>query len=411
MKIDHFPRFLQSTFRAQRKWFSRIGFEHFRFLIVALLINARRGKLSHLTNAIPNHGHRTAHARFLTSKWDAPSVLAAQAIRIIKHMKPRPNEPIYLLIDDTRIRKHGRKMAGVSKIWDQKTHAFMRGHIVLLAAIHFRGITIPWAVELWMPKTQTVNDYRKLTQIAASLIQQFPTNISRKVRVLFDAAYLAQTVVKACESQGFTWFSVAARNRKLFRRGQKKSIRDLAPGVLKYHGHRVRMKRSRGWRWMRIASVIGTLGKTGKVRLVVSKRSKRSGREMLSVVTNELKRSDRETIVVYEKRWNIEVLFKELRTSLSLTDYQVMSRIAIERHLHLSCMAHQTLTHQAVLAEGAQAKQENKDVTLPTLQQQIDNFRQQANHDRVNRLLKRIKNKKTKALLRRYLNAEAPVAA
>lgn len=411
MKIDHFPRFLQSTFRTQRKWFSRIGFEHFRFLIVALLINARRGKLCHLTKAIPNQGHRTAHARFLTSKWDAPGVLAAQALRIIKHMKPGRNEPVYLLIDDTRIRKHGRKMAGVSKIWDQKTHAFMRGHIVVMAAIHFRGITIPWAVELWMPKEQVGSDYRKLTQIAVSLIQRFPQGISRKVRVLFDAAYLAQTVVKACQSQGFTWFSVAARNRKLFRRGRKKAIRDLAPGVLKYHGHRVRMKRSRGWRWMRIASVLGTLGKTGEVRLVVSKRSGGSGREMLSVVTNELKRTARETIAIYEKRWNIEVLFKELRTSLSLTDYQVISRLAIERHLHLSCMAHQTLTHQAVLAEGAQAKQENRDVTLPTMQQQIDDFRHHANRDRVNRLVNRIKNKKTKAAVRRYLNDEAPVAA
>ena len=171
------------------------------------------------------------------------------------------------------------------------------------------------------------------------------------------------------------------------------------------------MKRSRGWRWMRIASVLGTLGKTGEVRLVVSKRSRRSGREMLSVVTNELKRSARETIAIYEKRWNIEVLFKELRTSLSLTDYQVMSRIAIERHLHLSCMAHQTLTHQAILAEGAQAKRENKDVTLPTMQQQIDDFRHQANRDRVNRLESRIKNKKTKAAVRRYLKDEAPVAA
>ena len=46
-------KFLQSTFRPQRRRFSRIGFDHFRFLIVALLINARSTKLSHLANAYP----------------------------------------------------------------------------------------------------------------------------------------------------------------------------------------------------------------------------------------------------------------------------------------------------------------------------------------------------------------------
>lgn len=62
----------------------------------------------------------------------------------------------------------------VSKIRDQKTHSFMRGHIVLTAAIHFRGVTIPWAIELWIPKSQAGPKYRKLTQIAVDLIKRFP---------------------------------------------------------------------------------------------------------------------------------------------------------------------------------------------------------------------------------------------
>lgn len=411
MHVDQFPSFLQSTFRPQRRWFSRTGFDHFRFLIIALLINARATKLSHLANAIPQHGHRTSHARFLISDWDAPSILSAQAERIIRQMKPGKREAIYLLIDDTRIKKRGKKMYGLSKIWDPKIHSFMRGHVVITAAILFRGVTIPWAIELWIPKAQAGAGYRKLTEIAVSMIKRFPKLMEMKVRVLFDAAYLAVHVTKACESRGFTWFSVAARNRNLFRRGKKKKIKQLAPGVLRYHGHRIRVKRSRGWRWMRIASVVGALGRTGEVRLVCSKRSGPSSKELLSVVTNELNMKPREIIATYEKRWNIEVLFKELRNSLGLGEYQVLSRTAIERHLHLSCMAHQTLTHQAVMEEGAQAKQEYKDVILPTLNQQIQSFRDRVNRDRTNRLLNRIKDKKLKTKLRSYLLKEAAVAA
>ena len=206
MHVERFPRFLQSTFSVQRKHFSRIGFQHFRFLIVAILVNANKAKLSHLSAAIPSHGHRTSHARFLVSDWDAAGLLAAQAWRIVRSMKPKRGEPIYLMIDDTQIQKRAKKMDGVSKIWNQKSHSFIHGHIVVMAAIRFRGVTIPWAVELWIPKSQAGDSYRKLNQIASSMIRSFHERFSLKVRVLFDAAYLAQSVVRVCESKGLPGF-------------------------------------------------------------------------------------------------------------------------------------------------------------------------------------------------------------
>jgi len=191
-------------------------------------------------------------------------------------MKPRPGQHIYLMIDDTRIAKRGKKMDGVSKIWDQKSHSFTNGHVVILEAILFRGVSIPWAIELWIPKAQAGRNYRKLNQIACSMIRSFPKRFGLKVRVLFDAYYLAQPVVRVCESKGFTWFSVAARNRNLIRGCKKQKLKEIAPGILRYRGRRVRMRRSRGWRWLRIAAVDGILGRTGRVRIVFSKRTRHS---------------------------------------------------------------------------------------------------------------------------------------
>ena len=71
-------------------------------------------------------------------------------------------------------------------------------------------------------------------------------------------------------------------------------------------------------------------------------------------------------MVIFEKRWNIEVLFKELRNSLGFCDYQVLSRNAIERHLHLCCMVHLMLTHQSPQGRRCTSQRENdKEVTLP----------------------------------------------
>ena len=145
--------------------------------------------------------------------------------------------------------------------------------------------------------------------------------------------------------------------------------------------------------------------------MIFSKRTRRSNRELLSVATNEVARTPREIIAIYEQRWNIEVLFKEMRTSLGLCDYQVLRRTAIERYLHLCCTAHQTLTHQAIKEDGAQAKEENKEVVLPSLSQRIEIFRQRVNQDRVTLLLSRIRDKHVKRKIRYYLIQEAAVAA
>jgi len=100
-----------------------------------------------------------------------------------------------------------------------------------------------------------------------------------------------------------------------------------------------------------------------------------------------------------------------MRTSLGLCDYQVLRRTAIVRYLHQCCAAHQTLTHQAIKDEGAKAREEHTEVVLPSLNQQIEMFRQRVNHDRVTTLVSRTRDKHMKRRIRYYLMKEAAVAA
>lgn len=53
----------------------------------------------------------------------------------------------------------------------------------------------------------------------------------------------------------------------------------------------------------------------------------------------------REIIAIYELRWSIEVLFKELHQDLGLGDYQMLAKDGIVHHLHICCLAHLLLTH------------------------------------------------------------------
>ena len=407
-----FPRVLQEMLLPILKELSRPQRKHLRWFVFGILMTISSSRLFQIAKTAPRVGHRTSCGNFLRSDWESVSVMQARAIKTLRWMKPGKQEAIYLIIDDTRKEKRGRKMEAVSKIYDHKSQKFIRGHMIVSAAVMFRGVVLPWKFQLWIPKDQAGDSYLKTTQIAAQMINDFNLPFECKVRVLFDAFYLAPCVVAASKSRGFSWFSVASKNRKMTRKQcQRRSIKEFAPGVLKHHGKRVRMRRQHFWRRMKIAAVDGVMKRLGEVRLVLSKRPGDPWKKTLAVVTNETKLAAREIIAIYEKRWHIEVLFKELRSSLGLCDYQVLSRHAIERHLHLCGLAHQLLTHHSLVAEGAQAKQENKEVDLPPLRERLENLRSTIRTQQANVMLRKIKNRNARRSIRKFLKNELQIAA
>jgi len=313
---------------------------------------------------------------------------------LLASMEPRPGEVAYLILDDTRIPKRGRRMGYVSKIWDHKQQRFVRGHVALTAALLFRGVVLPWRVELWKPKgLPGPPRYRKLTDMAAAMVRAFDPPAGVKVRVLFDAFYLCPTVTRACAGKGFTFFSVAARNRALTtgegRRKRRRSIAGLMPGLIRHRGKGVRMRRTRGKAaTLRLASADGHLSRVGRVRMVVSKRPRGPWKKCIAVVTDETGLRPRQVVAIYELRWSIEVLFKELRQDLGLGDYQMIAEEGILKHLHVCCLAHLLLTHRCLEGLGAKARKANKQVELPPMSQRLRTLRTRIAQDRIDRLVK-----------------------
>jgi len=240
--------------------------------VLGIVLNLRAAKLVHLSALVPSGGHRTRRGAFLShSDWDAPALLHEATTDLLASMKPQSGETVYLILDDTRLAKRGSKMGWVSKIWDHKQQKFVKGHVALTAAIAFRGVVMPLRIELWKPKGHPGPRYRKLTNMAAEMIKALQVPAGVKVRVLFDAFYLCPTVTKACESKGFTFFSVAARNRNFTSaNGKRRQIATLMPGLVRHEGRNVRMKRSRGTAALRIACRDGRLSRIGRVRMVVA---------------------------------------------------------------------------------------------------------------------------------------------
>lgn len=408
MVVPFCPAFLQAILSGAVALLTVPQVRLLRHLTLAWLMGCG-GKMVHAARRIPGR-HRTSLARFLNkSSWDAPAVLKAAALRALRRLRPKAGETLYLILDDTRIGKRARKMPGVQKIWDHAAQRFVRGHMVVTAVVVFRGVALPWRFQLWLPKDYCRRNrlkYAKTTEIAASIVRTFTPPKGLKVRVLFDAFYLCKALTAACEDRGFTWFSVASRNRLLERGRRQDSVGDVGPGTLKHRRQRVRLRRARGWRWLHIAAVDGRLKRIGAVRVVFSKRPRDPWKKLIAIVTNEARLPAREVVTVYERRWAIEVLFKELKGTLGLGEYQVQTRQGIERHLHLSGLAHLALTHHGLRAVGAQAKRANTDVPLPRFQERLDALRRDVRAESASRFVRRIRHRKVRRRVREYLLAQ-----
>ena len=409
MILSRLPSFLQRFFRPFRTALSDDQFRHLWCLVLGLAVNLRAAKLLHLSHLAPAGGHRTRHGAFLAhGDWDAPALLAEAGTDLLNSMRPRAGEVIYLILDDNRIPKRGKKMDHVSKIWDHKQQRFVRGHIVLTAAVMFRGVVFPWRIDLWKPKGHAGPPrYRKLTDMAGAMIRDFAAPDGVKVRVLFDAFYLCPSVTNACVSKGFTFFSVAQRGRNFTTpNGKRRKIARLMPGLIRHQGRTARMRRARGRHaTLRIAAADGHLSRIGRVRMVVSKRPRGPWKKCIAVVTNETGLRPRQIIAVYETRWLIEVLFKELHQDLGLGDYQVLHRDAILRHLHLCCLAHLLLTHRCLQRAGEKAIQPNQQVELPPMNQRLAALRAEVARDRIRGLLRGDKHERLRQKLYHHLLA------
>ena len=218
-------------------------------------------------------------------------------------------------------------------------------------------------------------------------------------------------VTRACEARGFTFFSVAARNRNFTtggagKRRRRRAIAALMPGLIRHKGKGVRMGRSRGRvARLRIASADGHLSRIGRVRMVVSKRPRGPWKKCIAVVTNETGLRPRQVVAAYELRWAIEVLFKELRQDLGLGDYQMLHRDGIVHHLHVCCLAHLLLTHRNLEVLGAQARKPNQQVTLPPMSSRLAELRAHIAREEIQRLFKGDEHAKLREHLCNYLAA------
>jgi hypothetical protein len=201
--------------------------------------------------------------------------------------------------------------------------------------------------------------HRTTAEAAADLIRHLPMPEAAQVIVLGDTAYDAKVVRQACGDRGYSWIFPCNPERVLEGpKGKRPKVRSLLKDWSKWSRQTLRLVPSSGdyavYRRLslyRIGPKVKprtyyvhqerqSVHSVGEVRLVFSTMKKDLKKatpdDVKILVTNDSRLSIRDIIELYSLRWQIELFFKELKSTLGLDQYQFQKFDSVEGWLELA---------------------------------------------------------------------------
>lgn len=204
--------------------------------------------------------------------------------------------------------------------------------------------------------------HRTTAEAAADLIRELPLPEEARVIVLGDTAYDADVVRQACQDRGYSWIFPCNPERVLAGpQGQRPKVRSLlkdwsswskqtlrsAPGQGPYAVYRrlspYRIGPKAKPRTYSVHQERRNVHSVGEVRLVFStmkrKLTQATSDDVKILMTSDRQLSVRDVVELYSLRWQIELFFKELKSTFGFHQYQFRQFARVERWSELALAA------------------------------------------------------------------------
>jgi hypothetical protein len=200
--------------------------------------------------------------------------------------------------------------------------------------------------------------YRKQTELAGEIVSTVPVPPHAEVIVLGDTAFDAEALQQACAKRRFSWIVSMNQERVLEGpQGKRPKVWSLAaslkstdfatvkltPGKGCYVDQRrvasCRMGRKAKTRTFYVHEKKLTVQSLGEVQVVFSTMIEPQRGKPVQIqkalITNDLKLSAAQIVELYDLRWQIELFFKELKSTLGLHQYRFRRFEKVERYVEL----------------------------------------------------------------------------
>lgn len=330
-------------------------------LVLAFLMRRGRMSCSQAAGSLASQPiHRGELTRFLARpRWQKHDFNGPLRAALLS--KERRRGKFLFVIDATLVSQSGKKTENTystgnrvrrparqrrynkKKIVFKTCHSFTFGLLITPS-----GIRIPLQIPHYTKEYCAAQglEHRTTAEAAADMIRTLPLPPGAEVVVLGDTAYDAQVIREACQQRGYLWI-FPANSERVYEgpKGKRPQLRSrlkdwsrLSLKTVKLQastGDYARYRRLSKWRVglkqkprvyyahqekcaVRSVGCVQLIFSTTKPQLVSATPD-----DVKILITNAVHLSVREVIELYSLRWQIELFFKELKSTLGIAQYRL----------------------------------------------------------------------------------------
>ena len=350
-KINILPVFVTLVFKKLPKIFRGEHKHTFFWLVLLVGMGVGDYKITNMAKRGSVYVKEWRFRRLLSAGyWSLRAILIWLVDAIIKEL-PKPDDAtIYLIGDGSKKEKRSKKNPYMQKGKIRAGAAWFFGIRFCVLMMTWNNFRIPVDFEILYPKGH--KKYRNENKLFRDMLKRFiPPIWVKRVIVLGDAAYASIENFQYIrdrnrsdwKSQGINWYFCFAI-AKTWKFVDNKSLRDLARHLKRECYQKTFISGINGRRkkcyWTFKKTV--QLRDVGEVTIVLSKKRRNLGPKGIKViVTNLPTPCERTVLSIYQRRFLIEVLFRELKSGLGLGKQQVTkNETRIENSIGCSILAY-----------------------------------------------------------------------
>ena len=348
----------------------------FCWTLVLILVYQDKATLCGLARFVPKHICEWHLRRFLYASYWCWRVLLYRLVDAVIAVLPPPEDGIvYAIGDGTYKDKTAQKHPLVKKGRLTSYGPYLFGLQIVVLMLDWGPYRLPIDMEIVRPKGQP--DHHSPNALFRQMLRRFqPPLWAQRVIVLADAKFPSKETLKLIQVRKFFFVMSLARTWK-FEDGH--SRKDLVTHMRKDCFTKTWFINSQARRRVYWAYLKTTrLRHIGDVTVVLSKKRRNSGPKATKILVTNLPEVNRRTVIaLYSRRWNVELLIKELKGVPGLGQAQVTKEPRrVERSVALSLMAYLMLRrfrHTDIPAQGAwSAFTLKRNFAWEIMQQQIE---------------------------------------
>ncbi len=330
-------------------------------LIGAFVMHVGRMSAMQAAGAVRTEArHRAAVIRFLAKlDWSKDWSVLAQLGGLLVQAEQQRGGTWVFIVDQTYCGQQGQQTQNTfsranyrprpkkskrrqKKHAKRSCHGYVMGLLLTPSGLRIPNFR-PYYTEGYCQKRRQT--YRTQTELGAELIRVVGVPAGADVVVLGDTAFDAACVRTVCTERQFTWIVPLNPERVLAgKKGHRPQVRSLAKGLSAKQFAPLRLRPGQGQfvaqrrvarcrlgpkmktRTYYVHRERRAVHKVGDVHLVFSTMLKpQTGKRVVVqkiLMTNDLRRSVAEIVELYALRWQIELFFKELKSTLGLHQYR-----------------------------------------------------------------------------------------